>query len=69
MSAAVKESLFERVKAVAIELERNQEQHEIAAAETTNDFKQERHGGKAAGFELAAGRLRDVLDDGGPDDG
>lgn len=69
MSAAVEESLFERVKAVAIELERNQEQHEIAAAETANDFKQERHEGKAAGFGLAASRLRTILDDGGPDDG
>lgn len=68
MSVTVEESLHERVKAVAIELEHKQEEHEIAAAETTNDFKQERFEGKAIGFELSAKRLRTILDDGGDAD-
>ena len=68
MSATVEESLHERVKAITIELKRQQEEHEIAAVETTNDFKQERLTGKAIGFELSAKRLRTILEDGGDDD-
>jgi|GEM_PF-3061540 len=68
MSATIEESLYERVASVAREFERNHEQHEIAAAETTNDCTQERHQGKADAFELAARRLRVVLDEDGDTD-
>lgn len=67
MSEAAEESLYERVKAIAIELENRQEQADITAIEASDPETSARAAGEADGLQTAAERIRSVLDAGDTD--